>query len=95
MSDATTSDSLAEPYLANYIGGPLDGTTELRSLVDGEPESSISQVALVEGTEGIFWYRRGESNELNGRPQVRYTFDAGDSDALEGDVDRDDESKAL
>ena len=91
MSTTGTSDR----YVAEYIDGPLKGTTEHRYLTDGEPEERVSQVALVEGTESLFWYVAGERRELNGGWVVRYGFDQDGSDPLEGAADQDAESRSL
>ncbi len=94
MSASTPS---AEPdrYVAEYLDGPLEGTTEHRYLVDGQPEPRVTQVALVDGTEALFDYVAGDSRELNGEQYVQFRFDAKDSDALQGQADRNAESRHL
>jgi len=91
------STSSAEParYVAEYVDGPLEGTTEHRYLVDGEPEQHLTQMALVDGTEGIFDYVAGESRELNGERYVQFHFDPKDSDTLQGQADPNEESRHL
>jgi hypothetical protein len=87
----------AEPdrYVAEYLDGPLEGTTEHRFLIDGEPEPRLTQVALVDGTEGLFDYVAGESRELNGERYVQFHFDAKDSDTLQGQADPNERSRHL
>jgi hypothetical protein len=94
MSDATQS---AEPrkYVAEYAGGPLDGQTEHRFLVDGQPEERLAQLALVDGTEAMFDYVAGERRELNGETYVTFTFDPDLSDNLQGQADPNEESRHL
>ena len=94
MSDATGS---AEPrkYVAEYVGGPLNGTTEHRYLIDGEPEQRLTQMALLNGSEGMFDYVAGGSRELNGETYVTYSFDQGDSDELAGQADPGDYSRHM
>jgi hypothetical protein len=94
MSDSSRS---AEPdkYVAEFHGGPLDGTVEHRHLVDGRPEQRLAQMALVDGTEALFDYVAGESRRLNGELYVQFTFDPTDSDTLQGQSDMDVESRHL
>jgi hypothetical protein len=94
MSASTPS---AEPdrYVAEYLDGPLEGTTEHRYLVEGRPEQRVTQVALVDGTEALFDYVAGDSRQLNGEQYVQFRFDAKDSDTLQGQADRNAESRHL
>ena len=94
MSDTANSDQQRQ-YVAEFSGGPLDGTVEHRFLVHGEAENRITQVALMEGTEGLYDYTAGSRREMNGMSYVTYTFDAADSDTLRGQADADSESKHL
>jgi hypothetical protein len=89
------SDTSSEPakYVAEYLDGPLEGTTEHRYLQDGSFEPRITQYALVDGTDAMFEYVAGEPRELNGEQYVQYSFDAKDSDTLQGQADPDQESK--
>jgi hypothetical protein len=91
------SDTSSEPakYVAEYLDGPLEGTTEHRFLQDGAPEPTITQYALVDGTDAMFEYTAGETRELNGEQYVRYSFDAKDSDNLQGQADPNEESEHL
>lgn len=91
MTAAFEADA-ADRYVAEYLDGPLAGRTEHRVLIDGAPEPEISQVALLEGTDGLFWYLAGDQKSVNGELQVHYRFDPRDSDPLEGAADPDDES---
>ncbi len=97
MSDTSTESAKAEPakYVAEYLDGPLEGTTEHRFLEGGEPEARVTQYALVDGTDAMFEYVAGETRELNGEQFVKYSFDSKDSDPLQGQADPDDESKSL
>jgi hypothetical protein len=94
MSDSTRS---AEPdkYVAEYTGGPLEGTVEHRYLIDGQPEERLSQIALLDGKEALFDYVAGERRTRNGELYVRFTFDPSDSDTLQGQSDIDAESRHL
>ena len=94
MSD-TSSSADSGRYVAEYLDGPLEGTTEHRFLQDGRPEPRITQYALVDGTDAAFEYVAGESRELNGEELVRYSFDAAGSDPLQGQADPNEESKHL
>ena len=94
MSASTPS---AEPdrYVAEYLDGPLEGTTEHRYLIEGQPEQRLTQVALVDGTEALFDYVAGETRELNGEQYVQFHFDAKDSDNLQGQADPNEESRHI
>jgi hypothetical protein len=94
MSASTPS---AEPdrYVAEYVDGPLEGTTEHRYLVDGQPEKRLTQFALVDGTQAQFDYVAGDSRELNGERYVLFRFDSADSDTLQGQADPNTESRHL
>jgi hypothetical protein len=94
MSDSIQSDDPGR-YVAEYIGGPVDATVEHRYLIEGEPEPRITQMAIVNGGEGMFDYVAGDSRQLNGEMYVRYTFDAGDSDELAGKADPGDYSRHI
>ena len=91
------SDTSSEPakYVAEYVDGPLEGTTEHRFLQDGAPEARVTQYALVDGTDAMFEYVAGETRTLNGEQFVQYSFDAKDSDLLQGQANADEESKHL
>jgi hypothetical protein len=107
MSDASEvsapadADNLAQPnpsgtrYVAEYLDGPLEGTTEHRFLVDGQPEERLTQMGLVDRTEALFWYVVQDSREVAGLLHVRYAFDAEDSDTLPGASDPDAETREL
>ena len=92
MSDTSTESG---KYVAEYLDGPLEGTTEHRFLQDGAPEQRVTQYALVDGTDAMFEYVAGETRELNGEQYVRYSFDAKDSDNLQGQADPNEESEHL
>ena len=94
MADTNTS---SEPgrYVAEYVDGPLEGTTEHRYLHEGAPESRVTQVALVNGTDALFEYVAGPARELNGEQYVHFTLDVADSDPLQGAANPTQESKAL
>ena len=94
MSDTSTP---AEPnrYVAEYLDGPLEGTTEHRFLEDGQPESTVTQYALVDGTDAMFEYTAGDTRTINDELFVQYRYDAGDSDTLQGQADPNQESKHL
>ena len=92
MSDSTTE---ARKYVAEYLDGPLEGTTEHRFLEDGKPEERVTQFALVDGTDAQFDYVVSGTRELNGEQFVSYSFDAADSDPLQGQADPDGESKSI
>jgi hypothetical protein len=91
------SDTSTEPakYVAEYLDGPLEGTTEHRYLEDGEPEARVTQYALVDGTDAMFEYVAGETREINGERFVQYSFDQKDSDVLQGQADPNERSKEL
>lgn len=97
LASSVMSNASTEPnkYVAEFLDGPLEGTTEHRFLEDGKPEAHITQYALVDGTDAMFEYVAGAARELNGEQFVQYSFDAKDSDPLQGQADTDDESKAL
>ncbi|MGN6445877.1 hypothetical protein [Amnibacterium sp.] len=92
MSDTPTERA---KYVAEYLDGPLEGTTEHRYLENGEIEQRVTQYALVDGTDAMFEYVAGETRELNGEHYVKYSFDQKDSDPLQGQADPDEESKHL
>ena len=92
MSDTSTE---SRKYVAEYLDGPLEGTTEHRFLQDGAPEQRVTQYALVDGTDAMFEYVAGDARELNGQQYVQYSFDAKDSDNLQGQADPNEESEHL
>lgn len=92
MNDTPTG---AQKYVAEYVDGPLEGTTEHRFLEGGEPQERVTQYALVDGTDAMFEYVAGATRRLNGDQYVQYSFDAKDSDALQGQADPDERSKSL
>jgi len=87
MTDAQTPSNVK--YLAEFVDGPLDGTTETRVLVDGEYDKEVSSIAAVGGAESLFWYTAGESREIEGELHVQYTFDPRDSDPVMADEEDD------
>jgi hypothetical protein len=91
------SDTSSEPnkYVAEYLDGPLAGTTEHRFLEDGKPEERVTQYALVDGTDAQFDYVVSSTRELNGEQFVSYSFDAKDSDPLQGQADPNEESNHI
>jgi hypothetical protein len=102
VSEPARAENQAEPnrtvstrYVAEYVDGPLEGTTEHRYLVDGKPEDRLTQIGLVDRTEAIFWYVAQDSRDVGGVQHVRYAFDAEDSDTLPGASDPDAETREL
>lgn len=93
MSDTTSSEP--DRYVAEYLDGPLEGTTEHRYLEGGEPEARVTQYALVDGTDAMFEYVAGETRTINGERFVQYSYDQPDSDTLQGQADPNQESKHL
>ncbi len=93
----TASIPSAEPdrYVAEYVDGPLEGTTEHRYLIDGKPEERVAQMALVDGSEGLFDYVAGDTRELNGEQYVQFRFDPKDSDTLQGQANANEESRHI
>ena len=91
MSDTPTNVK----YLAEFIDGPLAGTTETRVLVDGEYDEEVSSLASMEGAESLFWYIAGDTREVDGELHVQYRFDPRDSDQIDGDDPNDQESLNL
>ena len=91
MSDTPTNVK----YLAEFIDGPLAGTTETRVLVDGEYDDEVSSLASMEGAESLFWYIAGDTREVEGELHVQYRFDRRDSDPIDGDDPNDQESLNL
>jgi hypothetical protein len=94
MSDTSTSSEPGK-YVAEFVDGPLQGTTEHRFLQDGEPETSVTQVALVNRTDALFVYVAGETRELNGELYVSFSLDKADSDPLQGEANQDVESHSI
>ncbi len=92
MSDTSSEH---HKYVAEFVDGPLEGTTEHRFLDGGEPAERVTQYALVDGTDAMFEYVAGATRELNGERYVQYFFDAKDSDPLQGQADPDERSKSL
>ena len=93
MSDTTSTEP--DRYVAEYLDGPLEGTTEHRFLDDGKPEERVTQYALVDGTDAMFEYAAGETRTINGELFVQYSYDQGDSDVLQGQADPNERSKHL
>jgi hypothetical protein len=87
MSDAQTPSNVK--YLAEFVGGPLDGTTETRVLVDGEYDREVSSIAAVGGAESLYWYTAGDTREIEGELHVTYSFDRSDSDPVTADEEDD------
>lgn len=78
----TTSDRTDVYFTAEFIDGPLAGSTEERVLVRGTHDEKLSEVALVDGIESIFRYFAVESREVAGKLHVRYTFNEPASDTF-------------
>lgn len=72
-------------YRVEYIDGPLEGQSEDRLLVNGEYDKEFTTIAAVESLESSFVYHAVEAREINGQLHVRYSFDARDSDPVQGD----------
>lgn len=87
MTDAETPSNVK--YLAEFVGGPLDGRTETRVLVDGSHDDEVSSLASVGGAESLYWYVAGETREIEGELHVKYTFDPRDSDPVTADEEDD------
>jgi hypothetical protein len=87
MSDAQTPSNVK--YLAEFTGGPLDGTTETRVLIDGKHDEQISSIASVGGAESIYWYSAGETRDIEGELHVKYSFDSSGSDPVNADEEDD------
>lgn len=94
MTDSASSAEQRQ-YAAEFSGGPLDGTTEHRYLVDGEVEGHVLEMALVLGTEGLFRYNAGDRHLVGDVLHVTFTYDPEDSDVLRGQADPESESKSL
>jgi hypothetical protein len=84
MTDSATTPA---KYIVRYLDGPLVGQIDQRLLIDGKYENSFSVIALVEGMESYFKYKAVDTRQLNGELHVRYSFDAEDSDPVQGDDD--------
>lgn len=87
MSDTQKPSNVK--YLAIFGGGPLDGTTETRVLIDGEYDEEISSLASVSGAESLYWYTAGDAREVDGEMHVHYKFDRSDSDPVTADEEDD------
>jgi hypothetical protein len=84
----TTSDNAEETmYIAEFIDGPLEGQIEPRALIRGKHAPRVSMVAAVNGLESVFWYDEVDERDMNGQRRVRYTFDQGESDPIDAEVD--------
>jgi hypothetical protein len=94
-NQAAPNRAASTRYIAEYVDGPLEGTTEHRFLVDGEPEDRVTQIGLVDRSEAIFWYAARDSRDVGGVRHVRYAFDPDDSDTLPGAADPDAETREL
>lgn len=86
MSDA---ERASEEYVVEYADGPLVGEIDRRVLIAGRFDDRIGAVAAVDGLESTFWYKAGESREIQGELHVKYSFDAPDSDPVEAERDVD------
>ncbi len=67
-------------YIAEFTDGPLQGTTEHRELVDGQPEQRIKTYVLVEGVDAQLEYVASGTRTVGDTLFVDYTFDPADSD---------------
>ncbi len=74
-------------YVVRYLDGPLAGSSNHRSLVDGRVERRIDVIAAVEGLESIYWYELAAERTVDGDILATYRFDASGSDPVEPDAD--------
>lgn len=73
-------------YVVQYLDGPMAGSSDRRSLVNGKIEPRIDVIAAVEGLESIYRYEAVEDRTIEGEILASYRFDANDSDPVEPDT---------
>lgn len=88
--EGMTTPHVPTHYRVEYIDGPLEGQSEDRLLIGGDYDREFTTIAAVEGLESSFVYRAVDERELDGQLHVRYSFDASDSDPVQGDGDEGD-----
>ncbi|TFD62696.1 hypothetical protein E3T39_01775 [Cryobacterium suzukii] len=84
---SNTDSATPTLYIAEFIDGPLEGQIDSRALVRGKHVARISMVAAVAGLESVFWYDEVDQRDVSGQLRVRYSFDEGESDPVDAEVD--------
>ena len=69
-------------YTAEFIDGPRANEAEERVLIHGKHDEKLNVVSLVDGLESIFRYTEVDSREVQGKLDVRYSFNEGASDPV-------------
>ncbi len=80
----STTES-AEDYVAEFADGPLAGTTQYRSLVEGEYLKDLEAYVAVEGLPSSQHYVAEATRQVGDTLFVTYRFDPATSDSIEVD----------
>jgi hypothetical protein len=89
MTDAKPTLAHGDQYIVIFSGGPSDGQTDRRISTDGSWDDAITVLAAEAGHEAMINYDATSWRDVGGVYHVTYTFDAGDSEAVEDPADRD------
>ncbi|HEY0248494.1 MAG TPA: hypothetical protein VGC45_09550 [Gryllotalpicola sp.] len=73
------------PYEAEFLDGPLAGTTESRESAEGAYESPLETYVDVEGLPTLLRYTVETTRTVGETLFVSYRFDAADSDPITSD----------
>lgn len=80
----STAESSKE-YVTEFLDGPLQGTIQHRSFIDGEYEKELDVYVAVEGLPSQLHYLAGTSKQVGDTLFVSYRFDPKSSDSIEVD----------
>jgi hypothetical protein len=81
------TDSVRPVYIAEFIDGPLQGSSETRLLVAGKYDRRFGAMAAVGGLESVFWYNAVNEREIEGELHIHYSFKSAESDPVQGEPD--------
>lgn len=88
MSETSPHLNSGDTYVVFYTGGPYDGQSDSRISTDGTWEQSITVIAAFDGKETQVDYVSPVASQVGEQVQVRYRWDAADSDPIEAVEER-------
>lgn len=80
----STAESSKE-YVTEFLDGPLQGTIQHRSYIDGEYEKELDVYVAVEGLPSQLHYVADRAKQVGDTLFVSYSFDPATSDSIEVD----------
>ncbi len=84
IHDMSTAES-SKTYVTEFVDGPLQGTTENRSYIEGDYERELDMYVAVEGLPSQLHYVAQSTRQIGDTLFVSYRFDSADSDSIEVD----------